>query len=240
MKIDILAVGIHPDDVELSAVGTLLKHKAMGYSIGLCDLTGGELGTRGSKKLRLVEAENSANIMGADVRVNLHMQDGFFQPTKENTIKLARVIREYQPDIVLANAISDRHPDHGRASKFINDTCFYSGLKKIEILSEVDGRLLDAWRPKAVYNYIQDRDLKPDFVVDITPYMEKKMECIKAFSSQFFSGEEDEDQTPISSKNFMDFMYAKNKVFARPIQAEYAEAFNVSRVLGVDNLFDLR
>ena len=238
MKVDILAIGVHPDDVELSCSGTLLKHIAMGKTVGLVDLTKGELGTRGSAELRMEEAEEARIIMGALVRENLGMADGFFQHTKENVLKISRVIRQYQPEIVLANAISDRHPDHGRAAKLIADACFYSGLAKIE-QKDALGRDLAPWRPNAVYHYIQDRNLKPDFVVDITDFIEKKFECIFAFKSQFNNGNPNGPSTPISGKDFMDFIRSKNRSYARDIRAEYAEAFTINRSIGVNNLFDL-
>jgi N-acetylglucosamine malate deacetylase 1 len=239
-KVDILAIGVHPDDVELSCVGTLLKHIESGYSVGLCDLTMGELGTRGSGELRLVEAENSRQIMGADFRVNLGMADGFFQNNEDNLRKIICVLRSSQPEIVLANAIRDRHPDHGRAAKLVSDACFYAGLRKIET-SDDEGKVQEVWRPKAIYHYIQDRNLKADFVVDISPYIDKKIECIKAFSSQFFMGEGKDTgpQTPISSKDFMDFVKSKNAAYGRDIQVSYAESFTVERTPGVNDLFDL-
>ena len=237
MKLDILAIGVHPDDIELSCSGTLLHHIKKGYKVGICDLTAGELGTRGNAEIRLQEAEDAKIKMGALIRENLHMADGFFTSDKENTIKLARVIRKYKPEIVLANAQSDRHPDHGRAAKFIADTCFYSGLKKIEIQ---DGdQHLDQWRPKSVYHYIQDRNIKADFVVDITDYIDEKMELILTFKSQFYMEGDNGPQTPISSKSFMDFIRAKNKAYGRDIGVDYAEAFNVNRNIGVRDLFDL-
>ena len=238
MKVDILAIGVHPDDVELGCSGTLLKHIAMGKTVGILDLTQGELGTRGSAKLRLKEAEDSRRMMGAHVRENLGMADGFFQHTKENILKISKAVRKYRPEIVLANAISDRHPDHGRASKLISDACFYSGLAKIEQVDE-EGHPLEKWRPKVVYHYIQDRNLNADFVVDISEHMDKKMECILAFKSQFFTGETEGPKTPISGKAFMDFMRSKNQSYGRDIGAEYAEGFTVERNIGIHNLFDL-
>ncbi len=233
LKLDILAIGVHPDDIELSCSGTLLKHIEQGYLVGLCDLTQGELGTRGNAPLRLKEAENARALMGAKVRENLEMKDGFFEHSPLNIRKIATVIRKYRPDIVLANALDDRHPDHGRAAKLIADACFYSGLRKIE-----DG--FEAWRPKALYHYIQDRNLTPDFVVDISSFIEKKMELIQSFKSQFFDPEAKEPSTPISSKAFLDFIYAKNKSMGRSIGVDYAEGFNQSRILGVKDLFDLQ
>ncbi len=238
MKIDILAIGAHPDDIELSASGTLFRHIDMGYSVALCDLTQGELGTRGSGPLRLQEAEAAKKIIGAVDRENLGMKDGFFLHNEENMMKIIRVIRKYQPEIILANAIHDRHPDHGKASKLISDACFFAGLIKIQTEDE-SGYTQQPWRPKAVYHYIQDRNIKADLVVDITPYMDKKIESIMAYGSQFFNPDSDEPETPISSKAFIDFIKAKNKSYARDIGVEYAEAFTVERNIGVKNLFDL-
>lgn len=237
-KIDILAIGVHPDDIELCAAGTILKHLDLGYRVALCDLTQGELGTRGSGPLRLIEAENAKNILGIEYRENLGMADGFFQQNEENTRKIIEVIRKYQPDIVLANAISDRHPDHGRASKLISDACFYSGLPKIQTITSA-GEQQAAWRPKAVYHYIQDRNLKADFVVDITPYMEQKLATILAYSSQFYISDKGEPETPISSKSFIEFIKAKNRAYGREIGVDFAEGFTVERNIGVQNLFDL-
>lgn len=236
MKLDILAFGAHPDDVELACSGTLLKHIADGYKVGIVDLTQGELGSRGSGELRLKEAENSRKIMGAEVRENLGLSDGFFTHSKENLLAVAKMIRKYQPDIVLANSIEDRHPDHGKGARLVSDASFHSGLVKIDI----DG--LEPWRPRAIYHYIQDKNLVPDFIVDITPYMDQKLKCIQAFGSQFFIGNEEEDdqpQTPISSKNFFEYVKAKDRTNARAIRVEFAESFNVGRTPGVNDLFDL-
>lgn len=238
MKVDILAIGVHPDDVELCASGTVLKHIDLGYTVALCDLTQGELGTRGSGPLRLQEAEKARQILGVAYRDNLSMADGFFQHNEENIRKIASVIRKYQPDIVLANAITDRHPDHGRASKLISDACFYAGLRKIETHDEY-GVNQAHWRPKAVYHYIQDRNLKADLVIDISPYIDQKIASIMAYSSQFFDPSSTEPETPISSKAFIEYMKAKNRAYGRDINAEYAEAFTVERTIGVNNLFDL-
>jgi len=238
MKLDILAIGVHPDDVELSCSGTLLKHIDMGKKIGLLDLTRGELGTRGSAEIRDQEAADSARLMGALVRDNLRMADGFFKNDKANQLKIVQILRKYQPEIVLANALSDRHPDHGRAAKLVHDACFLSGLIKIPT-NDADGKLQDRWRPKALYHYIQDYDLKPDFVVDITPHMEKKLELIFAFKSQFYNPDSKEPISPISEKSFIDFIQSKNRSFGRPVGADFAEGFNVARSMGVRSLFDL-
>lgn len=239
MKVDILAIGVHPDDVELSCSGTLIKMIDQGKKVGLIDLTRGELGTRGSAELRTQEAAESAKVMGASFRENLDMRDGFFKYTDENLLKIAKVIRKYQPEIVLANALSDRHPDHGRAAKLTSDACFLAGLMKIQILDE-DGQALERWRPKVVYHYIQDHHLSPDFVVDVTDYIEQKMEAIMCFKSQFYDPNSKEPASPISSLNFIESIKAKNRVFGRPLNYDFAEGFMVERVIGVDSLFDLR
>ncbi len=238
MKVDVLAIGVHPDDIELGCAGTILKHIDLGYTVAGIDLTQGELGTRGSGAIRLVESQNAAKILGLVSRENLGMADGFFQHTKENILKISAMVRKYQPDIVLANAISDRHPDHGRASKLISDACFYSGLQRIEQVDE-NGDKLKKWRPKVVYHYIQDRNLKADFVVDITPFIEKKIESILAYKTQFYDPDATGPKTPISGEDFMKFNRSKNRCYGRDINADYAEGFTVERNIGVNNLFDL-
>lgn len=239
MKLDILAIGVHPDDVELSASGTILKHIALGKTVGVLDLTRGELGSRGSAELRTEEANKSASILGLSVREQLNMADGFFENNESHQKQIIQIIRKYQPEIILCNAVSDRHPDHGRAAKLIADACFYSGLSKVETRGD-DNKTQTSWRPKAVYHYIQDNFIEPDFVVDITAQMDKKMESIMAYSSQFFDPNSKEAETPISSKNFMEYVKAKGSVFGRAINCDYAEGFTVNRYIGVENLFDLR
>ena len=237
MKIDILAIGVHPDDIELSCCGTLLHHINEGKTVGLLDLTCGELGTRGTPEIRLEEAEAASQMIGALVRGNLEMADGFFEYTKENMLKIVEIIRLMRPEIVLANAISDRHPDHGRAAKLTADACFYSGLRRIE--TEWEGEAQEAWRPKALYHYIQDHNLTPDFVVDITPYMDKKIEIVMAYKSQFYDPNSKEPETPISGKQFLEFIRSKNATYGRTSGFAYAEGFTVARTIGVRNLFDL-
>ena len=241
MKLDILAIGAHPDDVELCCAGTLMKHIDLGYKVGIIDLTQGELGTRGTGELRLQEAQDAAEILGITIRENLGMADGFFKNDREHQMQLIQMIRKYQPEIVLANAIHDRHIDHGKASKLISDACFLSGLIKIPTYD--NGQLQDRWRPKTVYHYIQDRLIDPDFVVDITPYMDKKMQSVLAYRSQFFNESyeknEEELQTPISGQDFFEFLKARARGMGRAIGAEYAEGFTVERTMGVKNLFDL-
>ncbi len=243
MKVDLLAIGAHPDDVELSCAGTLLSHAARGYTFGLLDLTRGELGTRGTGEIRTREAYAAAQKLGAKFRENLDLPDGFFTPDKQSLLKIVSVIRDCRPDIVLANALADRHPDHGRAAKLIAEACFYSGLKKIETY-DLDGEEQDPWRPGAVYHYIQDRNHRPDFVVDISPYFERKMEAIACYASQFNDhapGEyQEEPRTPISGGDFMEFLAAKARSFGREAGYELAEGFKVTRYPGVSNLFDLK
>ena len=240
MKVDILAIGVHPDDIELSCSGTLLKFIDAGKTVGLLDLTEGELGTRGSVETRYAEAERARQIMGARFRTNLRMADGFFQNTPENVRKIIEVVRYCQPEIALINAPSDRHPDHGRAAKLTADALYYSGLKRIE--TEYEGTPQEKWRPRAVYHYIQDHQLEPDFVQDITGYMDQKMDCILAYRTQFHTGGADSDQgdqTPISGRDFMDYMRGRARVYGRPAGFDYAEGFIKTRALGVQSLFDL-
>lgn len=237
-KVDILAIGVHPDDVELSASGTLLRHISQGKTVGIVDMTRGELGTRGSAELRDEEAADSALKMGAKFRVNLRMADGFFTPSKENLIKIIEVIRAARPDIILLNSKDDRHPDHGRSAKLQADACFYSGLMKIETFDSA-GNLQERWRPRAFYHYIQDRDLTPDFVVDISEYIDKKIELIKCFKSQFHDPNSDAPETPLTGKDFFDIIKSKNKTWARPANVTYAEGFQVGRIPTVKDLFSL-
>lgn len=241
-KVDILAIGVHPDDVELSCSGTLLRHIAQGKTVGLLDLTQGELGTRGTAEIRLKEAEDSARLMGAKFRINLGMRDGFFRPTEENTLKIMQVIRTAQPSIVLANAPRDRHPDHGRASHLVYEACFYAGLQKIET-PDAQGQPQERWRPEALYYYVQDYNLEADFVVDITDYIEKREELILAFRSQFHlpDAEEykEELQTPISGEDFLDYLRARARTVGRPAGFDYGEPFIAARIPGVKDLFSL-
>jgi bacillithiol biosynthesis deacetylase BshB1 len=234
MKLDILAIGVHPDDVELGCSGTLLKHIAQGKKVGILDLTKGELGSRGSGELRLIEAENSAKILGVAVRENLGYADGFFVNDKAHQLGIIQILRKYQPDVVLANAPRDRHPDHGRASQLVSEACFYSGLVRIE--TELEGVKQELWRPKAVYHYIQDRFLQPDFVVDVSEFVAQKMESILAFSSQFYNPDSELPETPISSKKFFDFIKARMANFGRDINVDYAEAFTTERSIGVEDI----
>lgn len=238
MKLDILVLAAHPDDAELSCAGTILKHIQDGRKVGVADLTRGELGTRGTPEIRAKEAEKASRILGLHARRNLDLGDGFFENTRPNQIRIIEVIRKYQPDIVLCNTLEDRHPDHGRAGKLVSDACFLSGL--VKILTTDDGKTQAPWRPRSVYHYIQDKYIKPDFLVDITDYMDKKMEAIKAFKSQFYNPESQEPETYISSEQFMEAILARGREMGKAIHARYAEGFTADRVIGVENLFDLR
>ena len=242
MKVDILAIGAHPDDVELSCAGTLLRHAELGYTFALLDLSRGELGTRGNAEIRTREAHAAATKLGAKFRENLDLPDGFIQHDEATIKKIIVAIRDCQPRIVLANALSDRHPDHGRSAGIIADACFYSGLSKIQT-KNLEGVAQKKWRPEAVYHYIQDRNRKPDLVVDVTKYFTRKMEAISCYESQFNDHNPNdyfhEDSTPISGKDFMDFLYAKARSLGRESGYELAEGFNVARVPGVKDLFDL-
>ncbi len=234
-NIDILAFGAHPDDVELSCSGTLLKQKALGNTIGIIDLTKGELGSRGTPEKRAKEARKSSEILGLDVRENLGLPDGFFEENEETLKLIIRVIRKYKPSIILANAPSDRHPDHGRASQLMRRACFLSGLVKIK--TEINGNEQEPHRPNNIYFYIQDRNIGPDFVVDITGYFDKKMECILAFDSQFYSENSEEPRTPISGKEFLKFIESRSREFGRCIHTEFGEGFITEKgCLGVNDL----
>lgn len=237
-KVDILAIGVHPDDVELCTSGTLLRHAAQGKTFGLLDLSQGELGTRGSAELRRQEAAEAARILGATFRMGLDIPDGFFTHTPENWLKIVRVIRACRPEIVLCNAPEDRHPDHGRSARLELDACFYAGLEKIETFDD-EGQKQEKWRPKAVYHYIQDINLAPDFVVDITPYFQRKLDSILAYRSQFYDPGSEAPATPISGKDFLEYIEAKARVYGRSISAPFAEGFVFTRIPGVNDLFDL-
>ena len=233
-KLDILVFAAHPDDVELSCCGTVLKHISLGYKVGIIDLTKGELGTRGTAEIRAEETVNASKILGIHARENLGFRDGFFEIDEKNLLKVIEIIRKYQPEIILANAISDRHPDHKRGGDLVSRANFLSGLSKIETQNQA------AWRAKSVYRYIQDNYVKPDFVVDITGFETKKLEAIKAFKSQFYDENSIEPQTPISELNFLEFISARAKDFGRAIKVDFAEGFTAEHYIGVDNLFQLR
>jgi bacillithiol biosynthesis deacetylase BshB1 len=235
MKLDLLAIAVHPDDVELGCAGTLMMEKLKGKKVGVVDLTRGELGTRGTPELRDQEAAAAAAIMQLDVRENAAMADGFFKNDEAHQRQLIRYIRRYRPEIVLANALDDRHPDHGRAGHLIADACFLSGLRKIETTDE--GRPQEHWRPKYIFHYIQDRYYTPAFVYDITPVFERKLASIQAYSSQFFSTayEEGEPQTYISTPEFLNSIVGRQAMFGKMIGVPYAEGFTTEKMIGIDH-----
>lgn len=237
MKLDILAFAAHPDDVELAASGTLLAHQALGKTIGIIDLTQGELGTRGSATIRAKEAAASSKILQLNARENLGMRDGFFFNDEAHQLKIIEMVRKYQPTIVLCNSEFDRHIDHGRAAQLVHDACFLSGLSKI--ITHHQGKEQILWRPKSIYHFIQDYHSKPDIIVDITPHFETKMKSIKAFSSQFYDPNSAELQSPISSEDFLHFLESRAREFGRAIGVTYAEGFTVKRTIGTTDLTQL-
>jgi bacillithiol biosynthesis deacetylase BshB1 len=236
MKLDILAIASHPDDIELGCSGVLMMEKLHGKKVGVIDLTRGELGTRGTPELRAQEAAKAAAILELDIRENLGMTDGFFKNDEVHQRLLIRAIRKYRPEIVLASSLDDRHPDHGRAGHLIADACFLSGLRKIESVDS-DGTVQENWRPKYIFHFIQDRYYTPSFVYDITPVFEKKIESVKAYASQFYSTEYDKDepQTYISTPAFLGSIVGRHQMFGKMIGVDYAEGFITEKMIGVHN-----
>ena len=237
MKLDILAFGAHPDDVELGCSGTIVKEISLGKKVGIIDLTRGELATRGSVAIRNTESAKASEILGVSVRENLDMRDAFFVNDETHQMKIIQMIRKYQPEIVLCNAVDDRHIDHARGSKLVSDACFLSGLRQIE--THLDGKSQEVWRPKVVYHYIQWKNLEPDFVVDISEFIEVKMQSILAYSSQFYNPHTNEPESPISSINFLDSVRYRAQDLGRIIGKDFAEGFTVERYLAVNSLSDL-
>ena len=234
-KLDILAFAAHPDDTEIACSATLAKHVDMGYRVGVIDLTAGELGSRGNAALRLQESDKATKILGLHHRENLNFADGFFQHNRENLLKIIEKIRTHKPKIVLCNATHDRHPDHARASKLVSDACFYSGLVRIETENE-HGDLQEAHRPKQVFYYIQDYDQKPDFVIDVSAYMDKKMQALQAFSSQFYQPNSTEKETPLTMPHYLDFLQGRARHFGRMIFAEFGEGFVAQQPLEIKDI----
>lgn len=237
MKLDILAFGAHPDDVELGCGATIAKEIDLGKKVGIVDLTRGELGTRGSAEIREEEASAAAAILGVQVRENLGFRDGFFVNDEKHQLEIIKMIRKYRPEIVLCNAIDDRHIDHGKGSKLVSDACFLSGLRKIETVC--NGQLQTEWRPKVVYHYVQWKNIEPDFVVDVTGYLDKKVESVLAYGTQFYDENSTEPSTPITSKNFLDSITYRAKDLGRLINKDFAEGFTTERYLAVNSLEDL-
>ncbi len=237
MKLDILAFAAHPDDVELSCSGTIIKHVKAGHKAGIIDLTRGELGTRGTPEIRAQEAAAASKILGISVRENLDMGDGFFDHSERNKLAIITVLRKYQPAVVLANAVRDRHPDHGRAAGLVAEACFLSGLKGID--TRFEGKPQAAWRPRSVYHYIQDRQMVPDIIVDITDCMEERMKAILMFKSQFYDPGSTEPETAISSKQFLELLRSRSMEFGRLAGVEYGEGFTCERPPGVSDMMNL-
>ncbi len=238
LTLDILAFGAHPDDVEISCGGTIIRSIQEGKKVGFIDLTGGEMGSRGSKDLRLEEANKAALMMGLDIRENLHFRDCHIANDEWHRLKIIEKIRQYKPTIVLANSPSDRHPDHAKASELVREACFYSGLAKIE--SFQDGKPQECWRPKSVFMYIQDYYLTPSFVLDVTDFWNKKVEVLQCYGSQFYNPESAEPATPISGEEFFEFLYGKALSLGRPCGFKLGEGFIADRYIGVDNLRSVR
>ncbi len=238
MKLDILVLAAHPDDAELGCGATIAKQVSLGRKVGVIDFTQGELGTRGTIQTRAQEAKDSASILGLAVRVNLGFKDGFFVNNEVHQLAVIRLLRKFQPEIVLANAIYDRHPDHGKGSDLAFDSCFYSGLAKIETKDE--GKMQSAWRPKHLYHYIQSQLISPDFVVDVSDFWETKMNAVRAFKTQFYDPTSDEPETFISNPGFMKLLESRGQEFGYSIGAKYGEGFTVRKVIGVDDIFSLR
>jgi N-acetylglucosamine malate deacetylase 1 len=236
-KLDILVMAAHPDDAELSCSGTVAAHIARGYKVGILDFTHGEMGTRGTPELRLKEAQLSSEILGLSMRENLGFKDVFFLEDEEHQRAIARVIRKYRPEIVLANAVSDRHPDHGKGGSLASKACFVSGLRMLETKDQ--GVLQEAWRPKVIYHYIQNNFIEPDLVVDVSDFWEKKMASIKAFKSQFHDPNSKEPESFISAPGFLEFIQARAREYGHKIGVQYGEGFTVERVPGVKDLFDV-
>lgn len=237
MKLDILAFGAHPDDVELGCAGTLAKEISLGKSVGIIDLTQGELGTRGSAEIRHKEANKAKELLGISIRENLQMRDGFFVNDEAHQLQVIQMLRKYRPEIVLCNAVDDRHIDHAKGAKLVSDACFLSGLRKIE--TALNGVPQEAWRPKVVYHYIQWKNIEPDFVVDITGFMDIKMKSIMSYDSQFYNPNTKEAATPIATKNFLESIHYRSQDLGRLIGTDFAEGFTTERYVAVSSLGNL-
>lgn len=237
-KLDILVIAAHPDDAELGCSGTIAAHVAKGLKVGIIDLTKGEMGTRGTPETRVQEADEASKILGLTARENLGFADIYFKDDEEHQHQLIQKIRKYQPDIVLANAVTDRHPDHGKGSSLASKACFMSGLRKIE--TSLDGISQEPWRPKFVYHYIQNNYIQPDFIFDISEFWDKKVASIMAFKSQFYDPSSQEPASFISSPEFLPFIESRAREFGHRIMAKYGEGFTVERYIGVNDLFDLK
>lgn len=240
MKLDILAIGSHPDDVELGCGATIAKEISNGKKVGILDLTRGELGTRGTAETRDIESQEAAKLLGVAFRANMEFADGFFVNDKKHQMELIKMIRKYRPVIVICNAVDDRHIDHAKGSKLVSDSCFLSGLLKIDTKYEDSDEWQKPWRPKQVYHYIQWKNLEPDIVVDVSNFMDQKMKAVLAFKTQFYDPKSVAPETPISSKNFTDSIIYRARDLGRLVGVEYGEGFTVERYPAVDSLFDLK
>lgn len=239
MKLDLMVMTVHPDDAELGAGGTIAKYVAEGKKVGIVDLTRGELGTRGTAETRKQEAADAAQILGVHVRENLGLRDGFFQNDEESQLAIIRCIRKYKPEIIITNALEDRHPDHGRASKLVNDAIFLAGLRRIE--TTLNGEVQEAYRPRLQLQLIQDKYIQPDIILDVSDYWDIKEKSILAYKTQFnASNDDDGPQTYISTPEFLEYTRARGREFGRNIQVAFGEGFTTRKLLGVDDLFSLR
>ena len=234
MKLDVLAIGAHPDDVELGCSGTLINEVKLGKKVGIVDLTQGELGTRGTIETRYAEAAAAAKVMGIHIRENLKMRDGFFVNDEPHQLQLISVLRKYQPDIVIGNILEDRHPDHGKAGNLIYDACFLSGLRQVKTMDD-NGREQEKWRPKYLFHYIQDRFYEPDLIVDVSDVWEQRMESIKAYKTQFHDPSSNEPQTYLSNPEFLDAITGRARLLGKRIGVQFAEGFISKKNIGIRN-----
>lgn len=235
MKLDLLAVGAHPDDVELGCSGTLIKEIKRGQKVGIVDLTQGELGTRGTVETRYQEAKDAADIMGVSVRINLKMRDGFFQNNEEHQMEVVKVLRKYQPEVVIGNILEDRHPDHGKGGWLLYDACFLSGLRQVKTFGD-DGQEQAKWRPKMLLHYIQDRFYEPDIVVDVSDVWEQRMNAIRAYKTQFHDPDSNEPQSYLSTPEFMEALNARGRLLGKRIGVKYGEGFVSKKNIGLRDL----
>lgn len=236
-QVDMLCITAHPDDVEIAMAGTVLHHLALGYSVGLVELTAGELGTRGTPEIRMQEAETALNVLGASFRYQLGLADGFFRPDTESLERVITAVRRHRPKVVLTNAVRDRHPDHGRGAALVAEACFLSGLRRIPTMDQ--GVQQEAWRPVTVLHAVQDHWIDPDLIIDITPYWPKKMESLLCFTSQFYDPASTEPTSPIASPDFLPFLEARSREMGRLLGVTFGEGFTTARPMGITDVMEL-